>query len=97
MGVGILTRSEMTQTAVSPKPTPPWVKLTKGNIGVHFTVCRKLNRLEIVLSKILSWSKPLPGILVCLYFFQSAWLVSATFGLLTLGESCIFNFFFFAV
>ena len=29
--------------------------------GAHYTVCRQLNQLGIVLARCLSWSKPFPG------------------------------------
>jgi hypothetical protein len=41
--------------------------------GAHY---RKLNRLESVLPKWLSWSKPLPGSSAAFCFFQAAGLAS---------------------
>jgi len=46
---------------------------------LHCTACRKLNRLENILSRRLSWSKPLPGSSTGFCFFPAVGLVSWVF------------------
>lgn len=56
----VLLQQEMTQTVISPKPTPTWVTAHKSwEPGAHCTACRQLNRLRSVFSNWLSWSKSL--------------------------------------
>ena len=54
--------------------TSTGANLQSWESGAHHTACRQLNRLESVLSRFFSWSKPLPGSLAAFCFFQTAGL-----------------------
>lgn len=81
IGVAYRSRNDP-EIAASPKPTSAWVAFHKTwKPGAHCTSCRLVNRLKNVLSKRLSWSKPLSG---------SVGLVLESSLLLVLSESLVF-------
>ena len=84
-------RRNGSKTATWPKPIPAWVTAYKiWKPEAHCTACRQLNCLESVLSRCLSWSKPLPGNSDSFSFFQTSGLVSGSLQLsflLSKGDS----------